>query len=163
MAMPRWGPADAGNIQFVRDDAAFLRQVRETEFAEIQLIRDRLPPGATPRELADAVNRSPFIKGSWTEGELRAFTEHPPDARPGGGLALRDTAGEALAVSKTGHHTIPAGMAPQISQDPRFIQIVNDSRSYRDFIDDAYPGMAHVPEVNGYMVPGTRNPLRPGE
>jgi len=153
------GTSRGGNIQFVRDDAAFLRQVRETEFAEIQLIRDRLPPGATPRELADAVNRSPFIKGSWTEGELRAFTDIHPTRDAGGGLALRDTAG-ALAVSKTGHHTIPAGMAPQISQDPRFIQIVNDSRSYRNFIDDAYPGMAHVPEVNGYMVPGTRNPLR---
>jgi hypothetical protein len=153
------GTSDAGNLQFVRDDAAFLRQVRETEFTEIQLIRDRLPPGASPRELADAVNQSPFIKGSWTEDELRAFMNLNPTRRPDGGLALRDAAGEALAVSKTGHHTIPAGMAPQISQDPRFIQIVNDSRSYRDFIDNAYPGMTHVPEVSGYMVPGRRRPL----
>ncbi|MFC5771555.1 hypothetical protein, partial [Thauera sinica] len=150
------GTSRGGNIQFVRDDAEFLRTVRETEFAEIQLVRDRLPPGATPRELADAVNASPFIKGRWTEEELRAFTQLHPARGPGGGLALRDAAGEALAVSKTGHHTLPASMAPQISRDPRFIQIVNDSRSYRGFIDDAYPGLAHVPEVRGYRVPGAR-------
>lgn len=150
------GTGRGGTPRFVRDDADFLREVRETEFAEIQLVRDRLPPGATPRELADAVNSSPFIKGRWTEEELRAFTQLHPTRRAGGGLALRDAAGEALAVSKTGHHTLPASMAPQISHDPRFIQIVNDSRSYRNFIDNAFPGLTHVPEVRGYRVPGAR-------
>ncbi|KAI5912567.1 hypothetical protein, partial [Thauera sp. 2A1] len=150
------GTGRGGAPRFVRDDADFLREVRETEFAEIQLVRDRLPPGATPRELADAVNSSPFIKGRWTEEELRAFTQMHPTRGGGGGLALRDAAGEALAVSKTGHHTLPASMAPQISHDPRFIQIVNDSRSYRNFIDNAFPGLTHVPEVRGYRVPGAR-------
>ncbi|HRP24365.1 DUF4157 domain-containing protein [Thauera sp.] len=150
------GTSRGGNVQFVRDDASFLRQVRETEFTEIQLIRDRLPPGATPRELAEAVNSSPFIKGRWTEEELRAFTAMRPTRGAAGELALRNAAGEALAVSKTGHHTLPASMAPQISRNPRFIQIVNDSRSYRDFIDRAHPGMTHVPPVEGYRVPGRR-------
>ncbi|MBS0476752.1 MAG: hypothetical protein JSR28_16605 [Proteobacteria bacterium] len=150
------GTGSGGTPRFVRDDADFLREVRETEFAEIQLVRDRLPPGATPRELAEAVNSSPFIKGRWTEEELRAFTQLHPTRGAGGNLALRDAAGEALAVSKTGHHTLPASMAPQISHDPRFIQIVNDSRSYRNFIDDAFPGLTHVPEVRGYRVPGAR-------
>ena len=150
------GATPAGNVQFVRDDARFLREVRETEFTEIQLIRDRLPPGATPRELAEAVNSSPFIKGRWTESELRAFTTGQPTRGATGELALRNAAADALAVSKTGHHTLPASMAPQISRHPRFVQIVNDSRSYRDFIDRAHPGMTHVPPVDGYRVPGAR-------
>jgi hypothetical protein len=149
------GTTRAGNIQFVRDDADFLRQIRETEFAEIQLIRD-LHPNASAREMAEAANRSPFIKGRWTEEEMQAFASMHPSRRPTGELALRDAGGEALAVPKTGHHTIPASMAPQISQDPRFIQIVNDSRFYRDFIDRSYPGMTHIPEVRGYRVPGAR-------
>ena len=150
------GTSRGGNVQFVRDDASFLREVRETEFAEIQLIRDRLPPGATPRELAEAVNSSPFIKGRWTESELGAFTTLQPTRGATGELALRNAADDALAVSKTGHHTLPASMAPQISRHPRFVQIVNDSRSYRDFIDRAHPGMSHVPPVEGYRVPGAR-------
>jgi hypothetical protein len=149
------GTTESGRIQFVRDDRDFLREVRETEFTEIQLIRDR-HPNATPMELENLVNQSPFIKGRWTPEELTAFTNMHSRRDWTGNLNLRDAAGDALAVSKTGHHTVPTGMAPQISQDPRFIQIVNDSRSYRQFIDDAYGTMRHVPEVSSYQIPRRR-------
>lgn len=140
---------ERGRVRFVRDDSAFLGEIRAAEFAEIQLLRQR-HPGANPRELAELVNGNPFIRGRWTPEEVAAFTRLQPNVRSASGEVLTGQ------VSKTGHHTIPASHAPQIAEDARFIQIVNDTRFYRDFIDDAFPGVTHMPDPRSVRVPGAR-------
>jgi hypothetical protein len=149
----RVGTTGAGNVQFVRSDSDVLLRVRQEEFTELQLLRDT-HPHATPAQLAEHVNRSPFIRGRWNEEELRAFLGMHPGVRGAGG----ELAGGA--VPKTAHHTIPAQMAPQIHRDPRFMQIVNDDRFYQNFIILAYPGLRRMPDAGAVSVPGAR-PGRP--
>lgn len=120
-----------GRYRFGRYDDRVRLAMRQAEMAEIQRIQ-RIYPGASPEELAQRVNESPFIRGKWTEDEL---------------TALQNLSPQPTAVPKTPHHTIPAQVAHQIHRDPRFIQIVNDQRfqDYRAFLQQAYPG---VPMVN---------------
>jgi hypothetical protein len=133
-----------GQIIFARQDSDVLARVRSAEFTELRLIRERNPaPSLTGLAPADAtaqqrayfdrlareVNGDPFIKGRWTPDELRALDTLNPTSLP-----------------KTPHHMIPAQMAPAIHRDPRFMQIVNDQRSYQDFVTAAFPGYADLPD-----------------
>ena len=119
--------------KFERFDDDVRERMRQEEFAEIERLRKK-HPNLNDEQLADVVNESPFIKGTWTEDELKALKNTPaPQQVPGMPPVPR-------AVDKTPHHTIAAHQAPQIHRDPRFIQLVNapEVPNYKAFYDAAY-------------------------
>ncbi|MDQ8021911.1 MAG: DUF4157 domain-containing protein [Moraxellaceae bacterium] len=158
-----------GNYRFDRVDSDVLYDMRRREFAEIQNIRATYP-NATDAELARLVNDSPFIRGRWTDDEMRALRQ----IHTGTDVNVGGVPG---TVPKTAHHTIPAQMAPEIHRDPRFMQMVNDTRFYDDalgsgataadnnFLRLAYPDSGPNPysrmpsgraNIGAVRVPGAR-------
>jgi hypothetical protein len=134
---------EAEVTDFERYDTDVLAEIREQEFAEIERLRKKYPD-LDDAQLADVVNDSPFIKGSWTEEELKALKTMPaPVAKPPATKPPRQK------VPKTPHHRIEAQNAPQVHRDPRFIQLVNapEVDKYSAFYDVAYPP-AKYPRVH---------------